>query len=655
MMRNRFSPTSLSGSIQRELRRALQWAVTFLIAIFFGYGVYSIFHTRQLVEKLVVDHSVSLSQSASNSGNLLAVDRDIHQFVEAITRALPDAVEVAVTSNGRLLAREGEISGPEPFRSKIQKTIVTPSHDEMVVTVEMSHTKTATAVGLSFVLIVAVFYLFFRLLASRLGRSVERLAAPLAQTACWVEEIAENLPESAHQAPAALDSSLDEAKILNQSVGKLLSEIVQLDSRLAAVHFDRAKVEVADDLAHNIRSPLSSLEMMLVRLPDSSEEKTVMARSLARIRDIANSYTAKRREQLKVTTAEPTTETMSAPEIQSPSSIEYLPTIVSEAITEKRIQYREKLGVEIDLVLTRLSYGTFAAVHAATLKCILSNLVDNAVEAIRDSGSVSLCLESRKDHVAIIIRDTGQGIPAGIRPRLGEKGATFGKPNGMGLGLYHARKSVEAWGGTLEIHSEVGAGTTIALLVPHAPADAGFATELNLSQGLTVVSLDDDASVGPTWEQRLAAEGAEFRGVRFVSFRKSSELIAWCGEQNNSVTGSRTLYLIDYELEAGDIKGLDAIEKLKIGSQSVLASSRVEDHAIRRRCQALGCRFLPKTMAAFVPITWDELAQNNIEFRSESTEQPSVMQPEYAAISVARDGATNSNGRVHARSSNHIC
>ena len=62
------------------------------------------------------------------------------------------------------------------------------------------------------------------------------------------------------------------------------------------------------------------------------------------------------------------------------------------------------------------------------------------------------------------------------------------------------------------------------------------------------------------------------------------------------------MYLIDFEMDRGEMNGLQVIEHLGIASQSILVTSRFEDAAVLDGCRRLGCRYLPKTMAAFVPI-----------------------------------------------------
>ena len=66
----------------------------------------------------------------------------------------------------------------------------------------------------------------------------------------------------------------------------------------------------------------------------------------------------------------------------------------------------------------------------------------------------------------IIVSDNGKGIAGENLSKAGQRGFSFGKANGNGLGLSHARSFVEAAGGKLTIQSRVGLGTMVTLSLP---------------------------------------------------------------------------------------------------------------------------------------------------------------------------------------------
>jgi two-component system, cell cycle sensor histidine kinase PleC len=106
------------------------------------------------------------------------------------------------------------------------------------------------------------------------------------------------------------------------------------------------------------------------------------------------------------------------------------------------------------------------------LKQVLINLLANAVKFTPDQGCVSVSARTQEQgHVKIVIADTGIGIPPGDLAKLGrafeQVENQFTKTrSGSGLGLAISKSLVEMHGGTLEIASEVGKGTTVTIVLP---------------------------------------------------------------------------------------------------------------------------------------------------------------------------------------------
>ena len=102
---------------------------------------------------------------------------------------------------------------------------------------------------------------------------------------------------------------------------------------------------------------------------------------------------------------------------------------------------------------------------------VLRNLVSNAVKYTRQGGVVSIAARAEGDRTCIEVADAGIGIAPDRLARLFEFEAKRPVPGteretGSGIGLILCRDLVEANGGTLEISSELGAGTCVTLLLP---------------------------------------------------------------------------------------------------------------------------------------------------------------------------------------------
>ncbi len=100
---------------------------------------------------------------------------------------------------------------------------------------------------------------------------------------------------------------------------------------------------------------------------------------------------------------------------------------------------------------------------------VLDNLLTNAIRHTPNGGRVNLGVERTVETLAIILEDTGPGVPPGMTERLFEPFVT-GRPDGTGLGLAIARELADAHGGRLVLRravgSEPGQGAIFAFELP---------------------------------------------------------------------------------------------------------------------------------------------------------------------------------------------
>ncbi|HEU4412925.1 MAG TPA: ATP-binding protein [Polyangiaceae bacterium] len=105
---------------------------------------------------------------------------------------------------------------------------------------------------------------------------------------------------------------------------------------------------------------------------------------------------------------------------------------------------------------------------------VLSNLVGNAIKFTPEGGSIVLRTERVGRDVRFFVTDSGPGIDADRLPRVFERywQANETATKGTGLGLYICKGIVEAHGGRIDVHSEVGRGTTFFFTLPLVPPEA---------------------------------------------------------------------------------------------------------------------------------------------------------------------------------------
>lgn len=370
-------------------------------------------------------------------------------------------------------------------------------------------------------------------------------------------------------------------------------------------HHEQAKLaEMAAQVSHDIRSPLASLISISHNAHGLDEEVRVQLRTVInRIRDIANGLLKSHREQSGSAglTDRPSPVALTT----EPRTLELLSPLIESVVSEKRLQYAHQKTVEIEFSGAADCHHLFSEIQPVELSRILSNLVNNSIEALERPGHVRIRLLDQGGTPVIEVGDSGKGIPPEILKKLGTARITHGKSgteSGSGLGIYHARTTLESWGGKLEIASIVGSGTQVTLTLPPGDCPSWFLAELRVTKDALIVVLDDDPSIHGIWSRR-------FRGRTVLSFRNPGSLIDWY--RKSFVGIGNVVFLCDYELIGHRHTGLDVIEILGIAESAVLVTSRFEEAGIRARCMKFGVKLLPKSLAPWVRISLLSSAEVN--------------------------------------------
>ena len=363
-------------------------------------------------------------------------------------------------------------------------------------------------------------------------------------------------------------------------------------------------------VAHDIRSPLSALNLITSRLTEVPEDRRLVVRNAVnRINDIANQLLAKGNMLPEVDMKfdpNPSQEKSTNRMTENKLSPLLLVPIIDQIVSEKRVLLRGQKNAEIQSDFSR-AYGLFVNVEPSELKRVISNLVNNSIEAMGDyafseMGNVSIAIRGYSDKINILVQDNGKGIPVEVLVNLGRRGVTHGKAgtlSGSGLGVYHAKRTIEAAGGQFDIASEVGVGTTVSISLPRAQSPSWFVEEINLKPNMRLISLDDDMSIHGIWRERIQLLGENGSDLQLMSFTSGVQFNNWVQSEKSDLD----LFLVDYELLNQDRSGLDLIEELSLAKQSILVTSRFEEFQVRSRCEKLGIGLIPKMMAGLVPIS----------------------------------------------------
>ncbi|GAW49164.1 MULTISPECIES: hybrid sensor histidine kinase/response regulator [unclassified Nocardioides] len=276
------------------------------------------------------------------------------------------------------------------------------------------------------------------------------------------------------------------------------------DARDAALEASRLKSEFVANMSHEVRTPMNGVLGMTSLLRSTSLDSVQ--------RDYADTIASSAEALLTV-----------IDDILNFSKIE-AGRLEIEAVDFEMRRLVEEVsalmapaahGRETELVVL-IDPGVPAAVHADPhrLRQVLTNLVGNAVK-YTERGEVVVSVEPGQldpSHVRIAVRDTGIGISPDQQGRLFEAfqqadASTTRRYGGTGLGLTISRQLVELMGGSLQVHSELGRGSTFFFELPlpaatSLPAAKPIPSDL---AGTRVLVVDDNATNRKVLEQLLTS------------------------------------------------------------------------------------------------------------------------------------------------------
>lgn len=348
--------------------------------------------------------------------------------------------------------------------------------------------------------------------------------------------------------------------------------------------------KIAEQLAHDIRSPLASMQIIAKSCTEIPEaERIALREATLTITDIANNLL--NRYQNK--------------ESDSSTLEERKPILVSalllQLLADKKYQYAD-VALKLDHDFSQNGYFAFVRIAPTSLKRAVSNLINNAVDAFSpEGGKVVLKLDATPEWVKIIIQDNGKGMSPELIDKIRQNIAiTEGKPDGHGIGLTQVRETLTENQGELHIESEIGAGSTVTMLFPRCTSPAWIADEIKLSPANLVVILDDDSSIHGAWDAHLEAVLKQEATIKVKHFMRGDAVLSYISTLSKAEK-ERVFLLTDYELLKQDLNGLDVIAQSQAG-RSVLVTSHYTDEAILKQAANYNTRILPKILASEVPI-----------------------------------------------------
>jgi signal transduction histidine kinase len=300
-------------------------------------------------------------------------------------------------------------------------------------------------------------------LTGGLQRAQEELRNEHAALEVRVQERTRELAET----NKALRAEIAERKRTEQRLAQTTREVAEQNSELLRLQREMARVEpmaalgqITGTIAHDLGTPLNSVlgYCQLVEQDDLSESTRrrlkIVEGEVQRMVDIIQLYLSRARGAL--------------PEYSRVN----LNDLVRETTTLlEPIFQQHALLVELALqdALPEINGD------AASLQRLLINLLNNAVDAMANGGRLIVATRTRQTPgsgataVVIEVRDNGRGIAPEVLPRIFDLFVTTKAPGkGTGLGLAICQEIAKAHGGSLEVTSRVGEGTSVRMSLPAA-------------------------------------------------------------------------------------------------------------------------------------------------------------------------------------------
>lgn len=241
------------------------------------------------------------------------------------------------------------------------------------------------------------------------------------------------------------------ANAFNQMTGDLkqANENIRRQERMAM--FGR----IASGLVHDLKHPVKSIEnasRLLERLYDDSDYRTTFRRTVDREFEKINAFLSN-------------LHTLTHDIPYQPTRLRLKPLL--EGVIETFHEQARQKGIRIELSVDDDEQRIYA--DKISITRALSNIVINGLQAISDKGELTVRTSSVRDPsgewLKVEIRDTGCGMPPErLETVFGDFVTT--KRKGLGLGLALTKRILDQHGARVEVHSEVGKGTTFSIYFP---------------------------------------------------------------------------------------------------------------------------------------------------------------------------------------------
>jgi two-component system phosphate regulon sensor histidine kinase PhoR len=252
------------------------------------------------------------------------------------------------------------------------------------------------------------------------------------------------------------------ARIINHRIDESVRLAVMAFAAQQALIRKEQEDEHLAFVAHDLRTPLNAVSLMVEGLKDLLDDKTIaetdeafaiIRRNLQRVEDLIKRVL----------------DTNTQPLALGSSFRPQLRTFELWALVQRLILDLRSVWSKHDIqVVNEIPRALTVCADAGLISQVFQNLLGNAFKyAARGRVVVSAC--ANNGSVSCVVHDNGAGIPLEMLAKVFDKSATDPEKEGSGLGLAIVKQIVDAHGGTVTAESVHGAGATFSFTLPTPP------------------------------------------------------------------------------------------------------------------------------------------------------------------------------------------
>lgn len=375
--------------------------------------------------------------------------------------------------------------------------------------------------------------------------------------------------------------SQDELDLLARRFNRMFDGLQEAQTKLIEAEKSEARAAVGAQVAHDIKSPLTSMALALNQLQQiipgaGAEMFSLLSHAVSRISGIVKRLGSQG-------AMESNTLVVEAPKL----------TLVDKLFFDVAQEHALKMPRSQKFNITGFNTvpEIWSVVQVTEVQTALSNILNNASEAMNNGGVIELSAHKKNDKEYVVtISDNGKGIAPENLNKILDRGISLEKAGGSGLGLYQAKRAVEWSGGTLSIESTIGVGTKIHMNLPIEKVPAFTTLEVLVRPNQKLIVTDDDPLIIATWKKKYPS------ALTFSSFSQLELALPDLGELAD--------YIFVLDQYAGDgregLTGIAFIEKYQI--PAYLSTTEFDDPIIQEKVKALKAKLIPKPQLAGVSV-----------------------------------------------------